>query len=201
LCRVLSEESVAKGVRRITAVTGPRALAQVRETEAILRAAAAALKVPRLDEVPKKIEALHEELRRLKLESEKQHAQSAVHRADALVENARTISGVRVIVAQVDLPDVDGLRALVDQLRRKASPSAAVLLASAAEGKVTLIAGLTPEAMARGLHAGDLVKAAAQAAGGGGGGRPDLAQAGGKDPSRIPAALEAGMAYLVGKLG
>ena len=102
----------------------------------------------------------------------------------------------RVIAQNIEAAAPDELRQLIDVLRRKAGNLLAVLLTSTADGKVHLAAGLTPDLVARGLHAGAWLKEVAPIVGGGGGGRPDLAQAGGKDPSKIPDALIRAVAFL-----
>ncbi|HEX7376361.1 MAG TPA: DHHA1 domain-containing protein, partial [Pirellulales bacterium] len=113
--------------------------------------------------------------------------------ADDLLAGAIDVAGVKLVVAEVPDAGADALRQLIDSLRRKAR-SAAVLLASRADDKVVLVAGITKDLEAKGLNAGAWVRAAATVVGGSGGGRADMAQAGGKHPERLPAALEAALA-------
>jgi alanyl-tRNA synthetase len=198
-CKIVGEESVAKGVRRITALTGPRALQKVRQDEALLREVAVLVKAPRPEDVPNRVAALQEEVKQLRREVSKQQTQSAVGTVESLLEKSEKIGGVTLVAQLVEQANADALRALIDQVRRKASP-AAVLLGSVSEGKVALVAGLSPELVERGWSAGEWVKSAAKAVGGGGGGRPDLAQAGGKTPEKLPQAIADGAEYLRGKL-
>jgi len=199
LCKIIGEESVAKGVRRISALTGPKALRKIREEEALLRNVAALLKSPRIEDIPQRVTALQEEVKTLKRDLAKQATQSAAGTVESLLEQAEKIGDVTVVTQVIENADAEALRTLIDQVRRKAAPSA-VLLASGSEGKVTLIAGLTPDLVKRGLNASDWVKAAAKLVGGGGGGRPDLAQAGGKDPAKLPESIAAAKEFARGKL-
>ena len=192
LCRIVSEEPVAKGVRRISALTGPRALEQIRRTESVVKELSIALKAPP-EELLGRVESLQDDLREIHRQL-KQHSRSAIAgTADSLIEDAEVIDGVRIVAHRAEGVDREGLRDFADRLRDKASP-VALIVAAEVDGKVALTAAVSPELLERGLNAGDCVRAAAQAVGGGGGGRPDLAEAGGKDPSRIDEALEAGAA-------
>ncbi len=192
LCRVVSEEPVAKGVRRISALTGPRALDQIRQTEAVVKELQVALKAP-AHELLARIESLQGELRETQRQLQ-QHSRSAIAgAAESVIDAAEVIDGVRIVAHQAEGVDREGLRDFADRLREKASP-VALIVAAEVDGKVALTAAVSRELVERGLNAGDCVRAAAQAVGGGGGGRPDLAEAGGKDPSRIADALDAGAA-------
>jgi alanyl-tRNA synthetase len=199
LCKLISEESVAAGTRRITALTGVRALQKIREDEQLLLNLAQQVKAPRVEDLPQRVEGLLEELKTLKRELSKHTAQAAAGLVDELVSNAVDIQGVKVITHRCDEWDADSMRAQIDQLRRKASPLA-VLLAAGGEGKVLLVAAVAKELIDRGITAVDWVKASAKAVGGGGGGRPDLAQAGGKKPEGIPQSLTDAVEYLRGRL-
>jgi alanyl-tRNA synthetase len=200
LCKVIAEESVAKGVRRVTAITGPRALQKLRQDEQLLRQLAHQLKAPRVEDLPSRLTALQDEVHQLKRELSKQSSQTAASMLDTLIEKAEKIAGATVVAHVVPDADVDALRNLIDQIRKKASP-AAVLLGSVKDGKLALIAGLSPELVEQKLNASDWVKAAAKLVGGGGGGRPDLAQAGGKDPEKLGQAIDEGAKYIRTKLG
>ncbi len=187
LFKIIGEESVAAGTRRITALTGPAALQKVQDEEAVLAEVAATLKIP-ISEVPARVAALAKEVRELKKQPGRGPAGEEVS-AEKLLAGAEDISGTKVIVAEVPGGTPPILRQLIDQMRRKGTPTA-VLLASHEDDKVLLIAGVSRDLEQKGVHAGQWVKAAAEIVGGSGGGRPDMAQAGGKDPAKLPAALE-----------
>jgi alanyl-tRNA synthetase len=187
LFKITSEESVAAGTRRIVALTGSRALKQVRRNEAALSRAAAVLRVPGA-EVPDRVESLVEEVRQLK----KQLAagpRTEAFTVDHLLGDAVDVAGTKVVVAEVPEATPPMMRGLIDQLRRKAAPVAVMLAARQGEGKVTLIAGLSRDLVEQGADAVQWVRAAAAKVKGGGGGRPDMAQAGGKDPEKLAEAL------------
>ncbi|HEX3725224.1 MAG TPA: DHHA1 domain-containing protein, partial [Pirellulales bacterium] len=175
------------GTRRITALTGQAAIREIHEHERALAEAAALLRVPPKD-VPHRVAALTKELRELK----KHSAASATGgiSADTLLAGAAQIDGIRVVVAEAPHADAGAMRQLIDQLRKTASP-VAVLLGSAGEDKVTLVAGISRDLEARGLNAGQWIRAAADVVGGSGGGKADMAQAGGKHPEKLGEALEA----------
>lgn len=198
-CKIVAEEPVAKGVRRISAVTGAKALDRVRQTELLVKELCVALKAP-ADELSRRIAALQDELRDAKRELAKHASQAAAGAVDTLIANAETIGGVRVITYLAENVTRDAIREMIDTLRDKAAP-AAVLIGAVIDGKVSLTAAVTKDLIARGLSAGDCVKLAAKQVGGGGGGRPDMAEAGGKDPSKLVDALKAGAEYFRSKLG
>jgi alanyl-tRNA synthetase len=189
LFKIVGEESVAAGTRRITALTGPAALKHVRQNEQTLARTAALLKVP-FDEVPQRVEALAKEVRQLKKQVAA-GAKAGGPSADALLAEAADVHGAKVVVAEVPEANPQAMRELIDQIRRKAPASAVLLAGRQEEGKVLLVAGLGKELVKKGLDAVKWVKSAAAIVGGGGGGRPDMAQAGGKDAQRLPEALEA----------
>jgi alanyl-tRNA synthetase len=199
LCKIVSEESVAAGTRRMTALTGPKALEKVRHDEELLIELAQLAKAPRIEDLPQRVSALVDEVRTLRQNLHKLSAQAAVGLVDELLEKAHDVEGVKIVVHQAEGWDADTMRSHIDELRRKASPLA-VLFGSAADGKVVLVAGLSKELIERGLSAGDWVKAAAKAVGGGGGGRPDLAQAGGKHADKLPQAMADAVEFLRSKL-
>ncbi|MBI3864960.1 MAG: alanine--tRNA ligase [Planctomycetia bacterium] len=199
LCKIVGEESVAAGTRRITALTGGKALEKVRHDEQLLIELAQLVKAPRIEDLAQRVSSLVEEVRTLKQNLHKASAQAAVGLVDELIAKAVDVGGVKIIVHQAADWDADTMRAHIDQLRGKVSPLA-VLFGSGGEGKVVLIAALSKELVEKGLSAGDWVKAAAKVVGGGGGGRPDLAQAGGKVPEKLPQALAEGLEFLRSKL-
>ena len=188
LFRIVSEESVSAGTRRITAITGSAALEHIHRTEATLAEIASVLKVPPA-EIPNRVAALAKEVRDLKKQLVA-GGRSGDLSADQLIESAAEIGGAKIIVAETAGADPAAMRQLIDQIRRKASPTA-ILLASRGEDKVTLVAGISRELEQKGLSAGRWVQSAAEVVGGRGGGRADLAQAGGKHPEKLPAALDA----------
>jgi len=186
LVRVVAEESVSAGTRRITAVTGGRALERLRQAERTLAEAAGVLKVPVAD-VPQRLATVVKELKELK--KAKPATAAAGVTPEALLAGAVEVGGARVVVADMQGGDANAMRQAIDQLRRKASPIA-VLLGSVEGDKVTLVAGISKELEARGLSAGNWIRDVATVVGGKGGGRPDLAQAGGKLVAKLPEALD-----------
>ena len=186
LFKVVSEGAVAAGVRRLTAVTGDAALHYVGREESALREAAGLLKIPPL-EVPQRLQKLLDGQRLLEKQLESMEGRLAKSRAQDLVAAARQIGGVAVVAARVDGLDQEGLRAVVDSVRDRLG-SGVICLGSVKDDKVNLVAAVSKDLTPR-FNAGKLIQEVARAVGGGGGGRPDLAQAGGKDPSKLDAAL------------
>jgi alanyl-tRNA synthetase len=184
--KVIGEESVSAGTRRITALTGSQALTHLRRAEAALAETATLLRVPPT-EVPHRVAALVKELRDLKKHSSPKATGDVS--AEKLLAEAADVGGVRVVVAEVPGADAGMMRQLIDQLRKQASPIA-VLLGSRETDKVTLVAGISRDLQERGLDAGQWIRGAAEAVGGRGGGKADMAQAGGKRPEKLPEALE-----------
>jgi len=185
MVRVIGEESVSAGTRRVTAVTGHRAVERFRQAENVLVEAASALKVP-VAELPSRLATVVKELKDLK--KSKGPSSTTVLSVDDLLAAATDIAGTRVVVADAHGSDAAAMRQCIDQLRRKGSPIA-VLLGTAEGEKVTLVAGISRELEALGLSAGNWIKDAATIVGGKGGGKPDLAQAGGKLVDKLPEAL------------
>ena len=206
LLKIIGEESVAAGTRRITALTGPAALEHVRRHETLLARTAGILKI-RPEEVPDRVEALFKELRQRKKQMTAEAgsfvltggaAQLSVIRdpskaADPvarLLEVAEDVGGTKVVVEELRAATAPIMRELIDQLRRKAAPIAVFLASRQDEGKVMLVAGMSRDLVQKGLDAVKWSRPIAAFLGGSGGGRPDLAQAGGKDAERLPEALE-----------
>ncbi|MFZ3215554.1 MAG: alanine--tRNA ligase [Candidatus Acidiferrales bacterium] len=185
--KIVAEQSVAAGVRRIEAISGDRALAEYQKSLATLRNAAAHLNVGE-DEVLAAIERQADTIKQLEKQLEVLKRKAAGSLAGDLAEKARTVKDVRFIAAQVNGADREALRQMVDALRQKLG-SGVVVLASADDGKVSLITGVTKDLIPK-LHAGKIVQELAKLVGGSGGGRPDLAEAGGKDTSGIQNALD-----------
>jgi alanyl-tRNA synthetase len=201
LFKILGEESVAAGTRRITALTGQAALDYVHQEEEALAQVAAILRVPQA-QVGDRVAALIEEIKTLKKQASERRVDTAPKvSVDDLLAGARSIGGATVIARSIDNQTPDDMRVLIDALRRKQATGLAVLLITVAEGKVSLVAGLSRDLIERGLHAGNWLKQVAPIVGGGGGGRPDLAQAGGKNPEKITEALEAAIKSMEALLG
>jgi alanyl-tRNA synthetase len=186
LFKVVSEGAVASGVRRVEAVTGDAALRHVGREEQALRESAGLLKIPPL-ELPRRLQKLLEEQKQLEKQLQQLEARLAKGRAQELAASARVIAGVPVLAARLDGLDAEGLRSVVDTLRERMS-SGVILLGSATDGKVTLVASVSKDLTKR-FPAGKLVQEVAPIVGGKGGGRPDLAQGGGTDVSRLDEAL------------
>ncbi|NLE84711.1 MAG: alanine--tRNA ligase [Chloroflexi bacterium] len=191
---ILSESSIASGVRRIEAVTGLGAYYHARERIDQLNAVAAFLQTSP-SETLIKAEAIESELKQTKRELEQVRVETANLAFKQKLEDVSEILGVPVLSVIIPNADVDALRSLADQFRQK-NPSGVVVLGTVMNDKPALIAAVTPDLIQRGLKAGDLIKRVAGIIGGGGGGRPDMAQAGGKDPSKLAEALEAVEAYI-----
>lgn len=189
LFKIVSESGIGSGVRRIEAVTGRGAYQYMDEQLQLLREAAGMLKSGVAD-VPKRVEAALGQIRELNRENESLRGKLSAIEAGSLSDSAKQIGGVTFLAVQVNAQDIDSLRTIVDQMKAKLG-SAVIVLGAVHEGKVQLVAAVTPDLTAKGFHAGKLVKEAAARCGGGGGGRPDMAQAGGKDPAGLPAALAA----------
>ena len=186
ILKVTSEGGVAAGVRRVEAVVGPLAEDWIRSNEQRIAHIASLLKTGR-DQVDEKVTQLVDKVRGLEKELDKMKAKMASSMGSDLTANAIEIAGVKVLAAEMPGADAKTLRDTVDQLKNKLG-SAAILLASVEDGKVRLAAGVSKDATAR-IKAGDLVNHVATQVGGRGGGRPDMAQAGGTEPDKLPAAL------------
>ena len=201
LCRIVSEEPVAKGVRRITAITGPGALRKGRETDELIARLQRQLKAPQAAELPGRIELLQNDIKTLTRQVAELTAASVADALGGLVANADTVSGIRIVARSLQNVSREALRDYADQLREKHSPIA-LILGAEIEGKVALIAAVSkPLVKDRNLHAGNVVKAAAVVAGGGGGGRPDMAEAGAKLIEKLDEAIAAGAAEIRRQLG
>ena len=195
--KIVSESGVAAGIRRIEAVTADGALNYVREQEARLAAAAALLKA-QPQELNQKISQLVETARALEKELARLKSKVASAQGDDLALQAVDVQGVKVLAAALEGADAKALRDTLDRLKDKLG-SAAVVLASTEGGKVSLIAGVTSGLTSK-LKAGELVNFVAQQVGGKGGGRADMAQAGGTDVSKLPAALASVQTWVQQKL-
>jgi len=190
LFKILSEGSSASNVRRIEAVTGPEGVRLLRERDAILAGVEDALRQP-ADHAVEAIAALRAEVK----EAAKRTSEPAIDPA-ALAERAGAVDGAQVLTEVVDAADAKALMDIADRVKGKLGDAAAIVLGTAVDGRVHLVAAVTPALVQRGVKAGEVVKAAAQVAGGGGGGRDTMAQAGGRDPDKLPDAIAAARAAI-----
>ena len=201
LCRITSEEPIAKGVRRITAITGPKAVEKGRETDELIAQLQRMLKAPQAAELVAKVESLQNEVKTLSKQLSELNSASVADAIGTLAAQAETISGVNVIAKKLEGVSRETLRDFADQLREKHSPIA-LILGAEIEGKVSLIVAVSkPLVKDKNLHAGNVVKVAATVAGGAGGGRPDMAEAGAKLVEKLDEAIAAGVAELKKQLG
>ena len=176
LFKIVSESSVASGVRRIEAATGKMAVEKAKEAKT---------RACREEKEAK----LKEDEKKVKKERDKKRILESRSQIEEIIKNAETINGTAVIVKRIDDASMGLMRSMTDEINKKAASNVTVL-GSAADDKVVFIASVSKDLIDKGLHAGNLIKEAAKEAGGSGGGRPDFAQAGGKDPKRLNAALE-----------
>ena len=196
--KILSESGVAAGVRRIEALTGQDVFDYYNDLEQKLSEAAKTLKTTPAN-LQEKLEHLMAEMKVLQSENESLKSKAAKEALGDVMDQVKEVKGVKLLAASVDNVDMNGLRDLGDQLKEKLGDGV-VVLASAKDGKVNLIAMATDAAMKQGAHAGNLIKGIAALVGGGGGGRPNMAQAGGKNPDGIGAAMEEAAKVLEGQI-
>jgi alanyl-tRNA synthetase len=188
LFKIVSESGIGAGTRRIEAVTGEAAYSLMNHQIGILKESAAKLKT-NVHDVPARIDILQNEIKHLHRENESLAAKLGNIEAGSLASKVKDVNGVPVLVANVQNTDMNNLRNMADDLKQKLG-SGVIVLGSTVDGKVNLIAGVTKDLIEKGFHAGKLIKEVSTRCGGGGGGRPDMAQAGGKDPSKLDSALE-----------
>ncbi|WP_028311076.1 alanine--tRNA ligase [Derxia gummosa] len=197
LFKIVSEGGVAAGIRRVEAVTGDNAVAYVQKQAAQIVDAARALKA-QPEEVGAKVGALLDNVKALEKEIARLKSKLASSQGDDLAAQAVDIKGIKVLAATLEGADVKTLRETMDKLKDKLK-TAAIVLAAVDGGKVSLVAGVTPDAVGR-IKAGELVNFVAQQVGGKGGGKPESAQAGGTDPAGLPAALASVAGWAEGKI-
>ena len=185
--KIVSETGVAAGVRRIEALTGDGVFRYYHEIEQELAEAAKAAKSTP-DKLKEKIEHMLAEIKTLQSEVESLKSKAAKDALGDVMDQVKEVNGIKLLATAVEDVDMNGLRELGDQLKEKLGQGV-IVIASSANGKVNLVAMATEEAMAKGAHAGNLIKGIAALVGGGGGGRPNMAQAGGKNPVGIPDAI------------
>ncbi|MBY6085227.1 alanine--tRNA ligase [Priestia flexa] len=188
LFKIVSESGIGAGTRRIEAVTGKAAYQLMNDQVTLLKEAAAKAKANPRDLVGR-VEGLLEEIRQLHRENESLATKLGNIEAGNLIDRVKDVNGVSVLAEKVNATDMNNLRSMVDDLKQKLD-SAVIVLAAPQGEKVNIVAGVTKDLIANGHHAGKIVKEVATICGGGGGGRPDMAQAGGKDPNQIENALK-----------
>ena len=186
---ITAEGSVAAGVRRIEALTGDAAIERILTQQQVLESSARALRSTWSD-LPLQIESQQERIRSLERETERLRGQLASARAGDLLAQAVDVNGVRVLATRADVDGKDALRQMGDRLRDRLG-SGVIVLGAVIEGRPSLLAMVTPDLIGRGIKAGDIVRETATIVDGRGGGRPELAEAGGKDPERLDDALAA----------
>jgi alanyl-tRNA synthetase len=197
--KIVSQEAVGKGVRRVTAVTGREAVAQVQRLAAVVDDLTGRFNC-KPEDLPGRIDGLQEEIKRLQQQLKKGAAGDLQSAADKLLAGAVEVKGAKVIVGEVPAAPEDQLRQQVDRLRQKAG-SAVIVVGWSEDGKVGLLAAVTDDLVKKGMKAGTLVGEAAKVVGGKGGGRPTMAQAGGKEPAKLPEALQLARKLATEQLG
>jgi alanyl-tRNA synthetase len=186
--KITAEEAVGKGVRRLTGVTAREAVKTIQREDTILAELSARFRC-KPAELPARVESLQEEIKKLQQQLKKGAASDLQGAADALLGRAGEVNGAKVIVGEMPAGPDEPMRQQVDRLKQKAG-SGVVVVGWAEDSKVQLIAAVTEDLVKKGLHAGKLIGQVAKVVGGGGGGKPNMAQAGGKDPARLPEALD-----------
>jgi len=200
LFKIISETSISSGIRRIEAVAGPAVLEYLNQRDQIVRDLSSQFKA-QPEELPQRIENLQSELKSTQKELEAVKQELALAKSDQLLNEAETVGEFQLLVAQVEDMDAKALQTAADRLRHKLGEAAVVLGSVPKEGKVSLVAAFSPQLNEKGLKAGNFIGDIAKICGGGGGGRPNLAQAGGKDASKLPEALQTAQDQLREKLG
>ena len=199
LFKIISETGIAAGVRRIEAVTGFGAHQWLKELNELLHNVSDTLKT-NPNGLVQKAEGLVQQVKEYEQEIQQLKRQIAQGTIEELVNSKQSVGDVNYITAKIDNQDMNSLREIADILRNKLK-SGVVVLASENQQKVNLVAAATKDLVNRGVHSGNLIREIATETGGGGGGRPDMAQAGGKDPSKISQALEKVKVLLEQQLG
>ncbi|MEH2281069.1 MAG: alanine--tRNA ligase [Nostoc sp.] len=198
--KIISEAGVASGVRRIEAVSGPAILDYLNLRDKVVKDLSDRFKV-KPEELPDRITSLQSELRNSQKELETLKVQLAIAKSDSLLQTAETVGDHKIIVAQLEDVDPESLKTAAERLLQKIGNGAVVLGSVPEVGKVSIVAAFSPEVNKKGLQAGKFVGAIAKICGGGGGGRPNLAQAGGRDASKLPDALAQAESDLKSALG
>ncbi len=200
LFKIVAETGVAAGIRRIEAIAGPAVLEYLNVRETIVKDLSDRFKV-KPEEIPDRITALQTELKTTQKQLDAAKSQLALAKADSLLATAKAVGPFKILVAQLEGVDPESLKTAAEQLQQKLQEGAVVLGSAPEPGKVSLVAAFSPKVVKQGLQAGKFIGAIAKLCGGGGGGRPNLAQAGGRDESQLPHALETAEQQLVQELG
>ncbi|MBF2097568.1 MAG: alanine--tRNA ligase [Gloeomargaritaceae cyanobacterium C42_A2020_066] len=200
LFKILSETGVASGIRRIEAVAGPAVLDYLNQRDGVVRDLGDLLKA-KPEDIPDRVRSLQGEVKTLQKEVDQLQAQLARQQALALLSQAETVGTLQVLVAQLGQVEPEALKTAAQDLLQKLGAGAVILGSAPATDRVALVATFSPEVVAAGLQAGRVIGEIAKQCGGGGGGRPNLAQAGGRDPSQLPQALAAARQTLLEQLG
>lgn len=198
LCLVLGEAGIGAGLRRIEAVTGREAHNRLRERDGLLQQLADELKTSP-EEAPRRLELVIQQGKDAEREASRLHAKLASFEADEFIATAPLVGGVKVVARQVSASDMDTLRATADAVKNKLG-SGVLVLGAIHDGKVSLVSMVSDDLLSKGLHAGNLIREVAKLTGGGGGGKPNMAQAGGKDPEKLASALDAVLGLVKGQL-
>ncbi|MDF2388528.1 alanine--tRNA ligase [Nostoc ellipsosporum NOK] len=198
--KIISEAGVASGVRRIEAVSGPAVLDYLNIRDKVVKDLSDRFKV-KPEELPERITTLQSELRNSEKQLATLKSQLAIAKSDSLLQTVESVGDYKILVAQLEDVDAESLKSAAERLLQKIGNAAVVLGSVPEAGKVSIVAAFSPEVNKKGLQAGKFVGAVAKICGGGGGGRPNLAQAGGRDASKLPEALEQARSDLKSALG
>ena len=199
LFKIVSETGVAAGIRRIEAVAGPAVLEYLNVRDQVVRDLSDRFKA-KPEELPDRVTGLQNELKSTQKQLEQLKAELAIAKSDALLSEAQAIGDVKVLVAQLEGVDADALKVVAERLLQKLGEGAVVLGSASEPSKVSLVAAFSPTVNQKGLQAGKFIGAIAKICGGGGGGRPNFAQAGGRDASKLPEAIAAARKQLEAEL-
>jgi alanyl-tRNA synthetase len=199
LFKIISETGISSGVRRIEAVAGPAVLEYLNVRDAVVRDLAERFKA-KPEELPDRITTLQNDLKAAQKELDALRSELAVTKSDQLLDKAETVGDLKVLVEEMPGVSADALKTATERLQQKLGAGAVVLGSIPEEGKVSLVAAFSPEVIEKKLQAGKFIGGIAKLCGGGGGGRPNLAQAGGRDASKLPEALETAKQQLVDAL-
>lgn len=199
LFKIVAEAGVASGVRRIEAIAGPAVLEYLNVRDAVVRDLSDRFKA-KPEELPERITTLQTDLKTTQKQLDALKAQLALVKSEQLLDQAESVGSVKVLVSQLEGVDPESLKTAAERLLQKLGEGAVVLGSVPAEGKVSLVAAFSPKVIEQGLQAGKFVGAIAKQCGGGGGGRPNLAQAGGRDPSKLADALDDAQKQLLAQL-
>ncbi|CCQ93308.1 alanyl-tRNA synthetase [[Clostridium] ultunense Esp] len=189
LFKIVSESGIGAGVRRIEAVTGKEAYLYLNQFVSALRKIGELVKAPHLKEIPEKVEDIKDRLKQVQRENESLKGKLAHGEAERLLKKVKEVKGIPVLAARVEWGEMNALRNMADELKAKL-PQGILVLGGVEGEKVNLVAWVSPDRVKEGYHAGKIIKEVAGRVGGSGGGRPDMAQAGGKEPAKLEEALK-----------